>query len=151
MGVSDDDFDSGDALFDDVDEDDLIFDGVEEAELISKTPGKHSRENDTPAFDSVKKARHGSVSTTKGHLGEAQRIQIARKILLDNFRYASFRHEQEAAISRILGGDNALVVFPTGAGKSLCYQVCRNLITICFVLTIADSCHRLPRDRSPDQ
>jgi hypothetical protein len=64
MGISDDDFDSGDALFDDVDEDDLIFDGVEEAELIAKTPGKHSRENDTPALTSVKKARHGSVSTT---------------------------------------------------------------------------------------
>ncbi|KIL86966.1 hypothetical protein FAVG1_09519 [Fusarium avenaceum] len=124
MGVSDDDFDSGDALFDDVDEDDLIFDGVEEAELIAKTPGKHGRENDTSTLSSVKKARHGSVSiTTNGHLGEAQRIQIARKILLDNFRYASFRHEQEAAISRILGGDNALVVFPTGAGKSLCYQI----------------------------
>lgn len=151
MGISDDDFDSGDALFDDVDEDDLIFDGVEEAELIAKTPGKHSRENDTPALSSVKKARHGSVSTTtNGHLDEAQRIQLARKILLDNFRYTSFRHEQEAAISRLLGGDNALVVFPTGAGKSLCYQVCLNLITICFVLTSADSCHRLPRNRSPD-
>jgi hypothetical protein len=103
-------------------------------------------------LSSVKKARHGSVSTTtNGHLSEAQRIQLARKILLDNFRYTSFRHEQEAAISRLLGGDNALVVFPTGAGKSLCYQVCRNLISICSVLTSADSCHRLPRNRPPDQ
>ncbi|ESU09802.1 hypothetical protein FGSG_03419 [Fusarium graminearum PH-1] len=122
MGIPDDDFDSGDALFDDVDEDDLIFDGVEESDLIEKTPGKHSRgkENDNVP---VKKARHGSISTTNGQLGETQRLQIAQRILADNFRYKSFRHEQEAAISRILNGDNALVVFPTGAGKSLCYQI----------------------------
>ncbi|CAF3457551.1 unnamed protein product [Fusarium graminearum] len=122
MGIPDEDFDSGDALFDDVDEDDIIFDGVEESDLIEKTPGKHSRgkENDNVP---VKKARHGSISTTNGQLGETQRLQIAQRILADNFRYKSFRHEQEAAISRILNGDNALVVFPTGAGKSLCYQI----------------------------
>ncbi|GKU07727.1 atp-dependent dna helicase q 3 [Fusarium langsethiae] len=95
MGIPDDDFDSGDALFDDVDEDDLIFDGVEEAELIEKTPGKHSRgkENDDAP---VKKARHGSISTTNGQLGETQRIQIAQRILADNFRYKSFRHDVRA-------------------------------------------------------
>ncbi|KAF5670007.1 ATP-dependent DNA helicase Q-like 3 [Fusarium heterosporum] len=125
MSIPDEDFDSGDALFDDVDEDDLIFDGVEEAEMISKTSGKHSRgdETDTAELSAVKKARRDSVSTAGGQLNEAQRIQIARKILSDNFRYKSFRHEQEGAISRLLNGDNALVVFPTGAGKSLCYQI----------------------------
>ncbi|UZP38780.1 hypothetical protein NXS19_006596 [Fusarium pseudograminearum] len=122
MGIPDDDFDSGDALFDDVDEDDLIFDGVEESDLIEKTPGKHSRGKEDDNVP-VKKARHGSISTTNGQLGETQRLQIAQRILADNFRYKSFRHEQEAAISRILNGDNALVVFPTGAGKSLCYQI----------------------------
>ncbi|RFN48070.1 ATP-dependent dna helicase q-like 3 [Fusarium flagelliforme] len=126
MGIPDDDFDSGDALFEDVDEDDLIFDGVEEedliGDLIDKTPRKHSRgkENDNAP---VKKARVGSVSMTNGKLGETQRLQIAQRILADNFRYKSFRHEQEAAISRLLNGDSALVVFPTGAGKSLCYQI----------------------------
>ncbi|KAL6916756.1 hypothetical protein FSHL1_008571 [Fusarium sambucinum] len=122
MGIPDDDFDSGDALFDDVDEDDLLFDGVEEADLIEKNPGKHGRGKENEGVP-VKKARHGSVSTTNGQLGETQRLQIAQRILADNFRYKSFRHEQEAAISRILNGDNALVVFPTGAGKSLCYQI----------------------------
>lgn len=48
---------------------------------------------------------------------------LARDILAENFGYASFRHEQEAAIGAILSGNNALAIFPTGAGKSLCYQV----------------------------
>lgn len=49
--------------------------------------------------------------------------ELARNILLQTFGYQSFRHEQEAAITTILKGDNALAVFPTGAGKSLCYQI----------------------------
>lgn len=54
---------------------------------------------------------------------------LARDILAENFGYGSFRHEQEAAINAILGGDNALAIFPTGAGKSLCYQVHMRLRT----------------------
>ena len=148
MGIPDDDFDSGDALFEDVDEDDLIFDGIEEEDLIGKTPGKHSRGNENDNVP-AKKARVGSVSITNGKLGETERIQIAQRILADNFRYKSFRHEQEAAISRLLNGDNALVVFPTGAGKSLCYQVCI-ASTHCKgppADTYPDSCHRLSRSR----
>lgn len=49
--------------------------------------------------------------------------ELARRILLQKFGYPEFRHEQEAAINTILNGDNALAIFPTGAGKSLCYQV----------------------------
>ncbi|KAI1760093.1 ATP-dependent DNA helicase recQ [Hypoxylon sp. FL1150] len=48
---------------------------------------------------------------------------IAKTTLKENFGYDQFRHEQFAAIKSILRGDNALVIFPTGAGKSLCYQI----------------------------
>ncbi|KAI3328758.1 ATP-dependent DNA helicase recQ [Ustulina deusta] len=48
---------------------------------------------------------------------------IARSILKANFGYDDFRHEQAAAIRAVLRGENALVVFPTAAGKSLCYQI----------------------------
>lgn len=51
------------------------------------------------------------------------RTELARKILRQTFGYDGFRLEQEAAISSILHGRNAMVVMPTGGGKSLCYQV----------------------------
>ena len=47
----------------------------------------------------------------------------AIEALTRNFGLKSFRLKQEQVISRILSGDSATVVFPTGGGKSLCYQV----------------------------
>jgi ATP-dependent DNA helicase RecQ len=39
------------------------------------------------------------------------------------FGFDSFREGQEAVITKILEGQSALAVFPTGSGKSLCYQL----------------------------
>ncbi len=44
-------------------------------------------------------------------------------ILAQHFQFASFRGPQEAIIRRVLAGGHALVVMPTGGGKSLCYQI----------------------------
>jgi len=44
-------------------------------------------------------------------------------ILAETFGYRSFRHGQEQVIDQILAGGHVLAVMPTGAGKSLCYQV----------------------------
>jgi len=47
----------------------------------------------------------------------------ARKTLRRFFGYTSFRGCQEDVIRAVLSGRHALVIMPTGGGKSLCYQI----------------------------
>ncbi|TBR37151.1 MULTISPECIES: DNA helicase RecQ [Dyella] len=44
-------------------------------------------------------------------------------ILQSVFGYTSFRGQQQAIVERVAEGGDALVLMPTGGGKSLCYQV----------------------------
>ncbi|QWY74560.1 RecQ family ATP-dependent DNA helicase [Ferrovum myxofaciens] len=47
----------------------------------------------------------------------------ALKILRETFGYTEFRGFQKEVIDHVGGGGHALVLMPTGGGKSLCYQI----------------------------
>jgi ATP-dependent DNA helicase RecQ len=50
-------------------------------------------------------------------------MQSAHAILKQTFGFDHFRGVQEEVIGRVLAGQHTLAVMPTGAGKSLCYQL----------------------------
>ncbi len=47
----------------------------------------------------------------------------ARQLLHDVFGFESFRGSQGAVVDHVIAGGDALVLMPTGGGKSLCYQL----------------------------
>lgn len=47
----------------------------------------------------------------------------AQEVLRRVFGYDSFRGDQREIVEHVIGGGDALVLMPTGGGKSLCYQV----------------------------
>ena len=54
---------------------------------------------------------------------DAHAENSAAKVLARVFGYESFRGDQRAIVEHAIQGGDALVLMPTGGGKSLCYQV----------------------------
>lgn len=50
-------------------------------------------------------------------------MKQAQEILQKTFGYDDFRHHQADIIQSLLNNEDALVLMPTGGGKSLCYQI----------------------------
>src|SRR6478752_10258270 len=53
----------------------------------------------------------------------APSLEAARHLLTERFGLTGFRPGQAEVIEALLAGRSALAVFPTGSGKSLCYQL----------------------------
>jgi len=72
---------------------------------------------------------HGTAADAAGAL--CRRAPLAKEWwvsriyshLHDRFGFSHFRGVQEAVVERTLAGQHTLAVMPTGAGKSLCYQL----------------------------
>ena len=50
-------------------------------------------------------------------------MQKPQELLKKYFGYEQFRPQQKQVIEQILSGADALVLMPTGGGKSLCFQI----------------------------
>jgi len=59
-----------------------------------------------------------SMPSTPSSAGPEQYNATLQQI----FGFASFRHGQQEVVEQLLNGHSSLAIFPTGAGKSLCYQ-----------------------------
>jgi len=56
-------------------------------------------------------------------MGRDQEGADPTEILKRVFGFSAFRGEQDAAVRHVIAGGDALVLMPTGGGKSLCYQI----------------------------
>jgi DNA topoisomerase-3 len=83
-----------------------------------------------PAADRAPRAPLPPVPAAlqRGHVQPAPpRAQVSPDalgaLLRERFGFPSFRPYQEAVCRRLVAGEDVLLVMPTGAGKSLCYQL----------------------------
>src|ERR1041385_2746743 len=67
----------------------------------------------------------GGVVSRTSHRRGSQKSAMAepRDVLREVFGHAEFRFGQPEAAEAVLSGRDAVVLLPTGAGKSVCYQV----------------------------
>ena len=111
------------------------------AELAKPNPKGHSTpkhsplrpvnvvsENPSPEMSSVVLEQPPVVPVVSGHpcpetLGALSPNPTLQKELKDYYGYSEFRPGQQNVVELVLEGKSVLAVMPTGAGKSLCYQL----------------------------
>ena len=103
-------------------EDSDDFGDINDEDLLLAETGDHEVTNltkrTTPAdFEDYPDPKKAKVQ------GDRSAITLAEGILQKIWGFPKFRLKQEAAITRLIEGGSAAVIFPTGGGKSLVYQI----------------------------
>ena len=74
--------------------------------------------------------------STKAPAGAKNPLEILKRV----YGYPAFRGSQDEVVTTVVSGRDAVVLFPTGAGKSLCYQIpaiCRDGVGVVISPLIA--------------
>ena len=103
---------NGDDDFGESDDEALL---LAEASTLTSTNNKKRPSPFTSTNDAPKKKVKSADEAACSALGH----RILKKI----WGFPFFRLKQDAAIARLISGGSAVVIFPTGGGKSLVYQV----------------------------
>lgn len=94
------------------------FDEIEDEDLMLAEEAPSSSKRITPDdFDDESSPKKLKIEH------DATSVSLAGSILQKTWGFPNFRHKQEQAIARLISGGSAAVVFPTGGGKSLVYQI----------------------------
>ncbi|XP_013199949.1 ATP-dependent DNA helicase Q1-like [Amyelois transitella] len=80
-------------------------------------------EKKTELINAINTVKSNNLASVDWAGTEYEWSDKVKKILHDTFKIKSFRPKQLSAINSTLSGQHAIVVMPTGAGKSLCYQL----------------------------
>ena len=89
---------------------------------MSIPPGHHGVDED-PRADTAAPGVPSSLFDADPPSSDAPRCATPIEALQNVWGYDVFRGEQAEIIDTLVAGDDAIVLMPTGAGKSLCYQV----------------------------
>ncbi|RDW71594.1 hypothetical protein BP6252_08157 [Coleophoma cylindrospora] len=105
---------------DENDEDDFGFSSGDEAALLATSEAleKGTKRKNT-SFEDLSRSKKPATNANP----VSDYLPLASAALTKTFGFKGFQLKQEQVVTRILGGESAVVVFPTGGGKSLCFQI----------------------------
>ena len=105
-----------------LEEDSDDFGDINDEDLLLAETSDHAVSNLAKQTTPADFEHYSASKRLKVH-GDASAITLAEGILQKIWGFPKFRLKQEAAIARLIEGGSAAVVFPTGGGKSLVYQI----------------------------
>jgi ATP-dependent DNA helicase RecQ len=102
---------------------DKPFNSKKKPFAIEQTDNRHIEETNAEAPTPSTQCSSQATSLSREHYAKLSRLMNLTSLLHQTFGFASFRANQEAVCRAATDGRDVLLVMPTGAGKSLCYQL----------------------------